>query len=664
MKITALARPTNLWQWLLWHSCIGFAITVLPAQVMFGEAAPQIPATKIPFLISFVTIYLAATAAIFLFTLRGRTLRLAELVLIGIAAIGSWGLYLLLAKVELARPLLLGMSALAGASIVLSLVLKPKVQISLALIVALATGVMQVLGERPHELLVKTLDMGPKPIRSRTTISTAYYSIQATFFDNYFNICHSDHTQCDTPRTGGALASFSDGFLYATGEGFLHFIHDHPTQALSTRQLATKIPLNSEAFLMGGANERDLSVFRVMDILVREQGGSFDLFAAHHFWDSKRSCFVMRVSEVSGETAALLDGKVPGAWRTVWDAEPCLPLKMATGGTKQFGGDGAGGRMLMLNDSTMLVTVGDQQWDGWNWDHAVSQDPESAYGKVMKIDLSTGNATVYSQGMRNPEGFFQDEHGALWSTEHGPQGGDELNLIVEGGNYGWPRATYGTEYGRHDWPLLESGADVDPTLQRPTYAWVPSIGVSNLLTVQGPRFARWRGDLLICSFNESLHRAHVKDGRVTVMEPIMVRPRNGRLRDIVETSDGRIVLLLDLGALAFLEPLDANSNSPDAETARGALLFGACQQCHKVGDGSLHAAGPDLHRIVNRPVATAPGFKYSPAMSALTGNWDEQRLDTFLHDPQTYIPGSAMQLPGMKSAADRRALIAHLKTLQ
>ena len=192
--------------------------------------------------------------------------------------------------------MLLGMSGLAAASIVLSLLLNPRLQTALAVAVAVLTGSLQMMGERPHELMVKALDLGLKPTRSQAIIKSAYYSIQATFFDNYFNYCDADGTRCDTPRTGGALATFAGGFLFATGEGLLHYIQDHPAQRLETRQLATRVPLNSAAFLAGGAVERDLTVFRVMDILVRERDTEFELFAAHHFWDTERDCFVMRVS--------------------------------------------------------------------------------------------------------------------------------------------------------------------------------------------------------------------------------------------------------------------------------------------------------------------------------------------------------------------------------
>jgi len=76
-----------------------------------------------------------------------------------------------------------------------------------------------------------------------------------------------------------------------------------------------------------------------------------------------------------------------------------------------------------------------------------------SYGKTILIHLDDGTSEIYSLGHRNPQGLYVTPEGAIWSTEHGPQGGDELNLIVRGANYGWPLVTYGTDYGSAAWPL-------------------------------------------------------------------------------------------------------------------------------------------------------------------------------------------------------------------
>lgn len=663
MRLPTFERPTTLWQWCLWHLGIGVALTLVPAQLLLGTGIAALPPARLPFLIAFAAVYAMAATALLIMTSRGRALGLGGFVLVTAACFGAWALYLLLSKVEYARPLLLLLCVGGAAALFLSLCLPSRLQTAVGTVALIASLGLQALDTQPRALLEKALGLGPKPGRTEATINTAYYSLQATFYDRYFEICSPDGSRCDTPRTGGAIERFADGLLYATGEGQLHFVGTETGRTLKTKRLATDVPINDAEFQAGGANERDLSVFRVMDILPRERDGKFDLLASHHWWDAQRSCFVMRVSRLQGTTADLLAGKPQAAWQTVWNAEPCLPLQMNNGQQKQFGGDGAGGRMILRGEDDLLITIGDQQWDGWNYDLAVSQDPESAYGKLIAIDLATGHSRIFASGLRNPEGFHQDAEGKLWTTEHGPQGGDELNLIVEGGNYGWPLMTYGNEYGTQDWPLRRPGADDDPALKRPVYAWLPSIGLSQLTTVQSPRFPRWQGDYLILSLNASLQRAHVRDDRIVVLEPIMIRSRNGRLRDIVELPDGRYVLLIDGGTFAFIEPLDGKADDPRTLAARGAVLFSACRQCHQVGDGRQHAVGPDLHAVAGRAVAQAEGYAYSAALKSIGGTWTDERLDAFLRDPQEFAPGSAMQIRGMTEAADRAALIEHLKRL-
>ncbi len=661
MNPLCLARAAPALPWIVWHLCASTSLIALTVQLLEGKLLSEVPAERLPFFAGFAAAYLSAAITVVFLTREGRKVQLLAVASTVVAGLGAWAMLLLVLKVDTPRLALILFAVFTIASVFTSLACRQKILLGAAAVFgAIAIG-CQLMGDLPRQSIVRFLDMGPKPFRSEAVLDTAEHLVSAIFFDRYFDVCDDKGMRCDTPRTGGALEALAGGFLYATGEGTLHFIDDHPGSTLVAKRLPVEVPINSADFVAGGANQRDLSVFRVMDILVKESAERFELYATHHHWDVAAKCFTMRVSRLTGKTADLVAGTDLGPWRTVWDAKPCLPLKMSKGGLKQFGGDGAGGRMLFDGSAALLVTIGDQQWDGWNWDHAVSQDLATDYGKLIRIDLTTGSSSVVASGLRNPEGLMRDRSGRLWSTEHGPQGGDELNIVVEGGNYGWPKMTYGREYGTGHWPLLEPGADDDPAFVRPVFSWVPSIGVSNLLQVKGKRFDRWRDDLLILSFNRSLHRAHIREGRVVVLEPIMVRARNGRLRDVVETDDGRLVLLLDLGAIAFLEPVDRTAKTPRALAARGGMLFSGCQQCHRHTDGTDHSIGPDLYGVIDRPIGSAKGFRYSSALSAKGGKWSREALDAFLRDPQAFAPGTAMQNAGLASPDDRSAVIAYLE---
>ena len=114
--------------------------------------------------------------------------------------------------------------------------------------------------------------------------------------------------------------------------------------------------------------------------------------------------------------------------------------------------DGAARRASLADGGKLLLTLGDQGFSGIDSTQAFSQDPNAEYGKTILIDLTTREHHVFSVGHRNPQGVYKAADGRVWLTEHGPQGGDELNLLRENGNFGWPEVTYGTDYGITAWP--------------------------------------------------------------------------------------------------------------------------------------------------------------------------------------------------------------------
>src|SRR5262249_54989768 len=138
----------------------------------------------------------------------------------------------------------------------------------------------------------------------------------------------------------------------------------------------------------------------------------------------------------------------PKAWEDVFIAKPCIDMK----DRPYFDGNQAGARLL-YKDNMLFLSIGDFGFDGSYTKIKAPMDPNSNFGKIFEIDPRTKTATVYATGVRNPEGFAFSSDGLLWETEHGPQGGDEVNIIRKGENYGWPEVTYGMEYGfpRRNW---------------------------------------------------------------------------------------------------------------------------------------------------------------------------------------------------------------------
>ena len=358
----------------------------------------------------------------------------------------------------------------------------------------------------------------------------------------------------DLPPTGASADSYKEtaygdisplgtGMVAATGAGTLYFVdenlHPHPVQG--------RIPFSRDAFDRDTADRHvNQTWFSVKDILVEERGAGFArLFASYHHWNTEQQCFTLRLAMTP--LTERNGGYAVGAWETIYEAQPCLPLK-ERGHT--FSGNQAAGRVVSYEEGTVLLSVGDSGFDGIGGEMVI-REPGSSHGKMIAIDPTTKAATTVSVGHRNPQGLHVDAEGTVWSTEHGPQGGDELNIIVKGEDYGWPYVTYGTKYGAFEWPLAKAGSD-HSGYKRPVFAWVPSIGISELTSVRKPLFQQWRGDLLITSLKtHSLYRTRVREGRVVYVEPIEFPDR---IRGITELRDGSIAIKCAGGYIARLRP--------------------------------------------------------------------------------------------------------------
>jgi glucose/arabinose dehydrogenase len=202
-----------------------------------------------------------------------------------------------------------------------------------------------------------------------------------------------------------------------------------------------------------------------------------------------------------------------------------------------------GGRMAFLADRTLLLTIG----DGFDYREA-AQDVSSGLGKVLRMNddgtPAWGNPFpdspyVYSYGHRNPQGLVVSRSGVIWLHEHGPRGGDELNRIEAGSNYGWPAVTHGKDY---------SGAVISPYtewegMEKPLHHWVPSIAPSGLAIYEADLFPAWKGDLLIGALvDREVRRLDMSGGEV-VGEESLFGELSARVRDVRTGPDGALYIL-------------------------------------------------------------------------------------------------------------------------
>ncbi len=228
---------------------------------------------------------------------------------------------------------------------------------------------------------------------------------------------------------------------------------------------------------------------------------------------------------------------------------------------KSNAGQHFGSRIVFDRDGLMYVTLGDRG------DMKRAQDLGDHAGKIMRLTDAgkpapgnpfAGNekarAEIYSLGNRNVQGAaLHPTTGVLWATEHGPQGGDELNVIKAGTNYGWPVITYGVNYGIGT--RIGEGSAKDG-LAQPQKQWTPSPALSGLAFYSGDKFPKWRGDLLLGALRaQSLIRVRL-DGEKVVEDEVMLSGQLPRVRDVRVGPDGYVYLLSDQanGAVLRLEP--------------------------------------------------------------------------------------------------------------
>jgi aldose sugar dehydrogenase len=209
-----------------------------------------------------------------------------------------------------------------------------------------------------------------------------------------------------------------------------------------------------------------------------------------------------------------------------------------------------GGRIVFLADQTLLLTIG----EGFDF-REQAQQLGSDLGKIVRLDregrppadnplhdTAGARPEIYSYGHRNPQGLLVDPRdGTVWEHEHGPKGGDEINRIRPGLNYGWPLTTFGVDYSGE----LVSNKQVAQGIEPPVLVWVPSIAPSGFALYLGKAFPEWTGDFFVGALAErSLRRVRMRNGEV-VLQETMLRDLKARIRDVRTGPDGFLYLLTD-----------------------------------------------------------------------------------------------------------------------
>lgn len=356
-------------------------------------------------------------------------------------------------------------------------------------------------------------------------------------------------------------------------------------------------------------------------------------------------------------------------------------------------------RMIFLHDKTLLLAVAEDH-------HELAQQMSSHRGKILRINrdgsIPTDNPfpstpgvlpEIWSFGHRVPLGMHQDpQTGLVLEVEAGPRGGDELNLIKPGRNYGWADASWGFAYSDNG---LESPRQSGPGIEDPILIWMPSVTPSSITRYQGQVYPSWDGDYFVGHLTDkSMERLRIIGDRVLLQERMLVDLEE-RIRDVKVGPDNHIYILTDHqnGRVLRLQLGSPRSNQlsrvaykssrsfdwgvldfptggdemvanmePDELTKGRQHFVELCSACHRVGSAVQGGEiGPDLADIYGSLMGRKNNFDYSPEMADSVLVWGFATLNIFLTDPNGLVPGTKMMSPPVTDENVRRYIVGFLK---
>lgn len=290
------------------------------------------------------------------------------------------------------------------------------------------------------------------------------------------------------------------------------------------------------------------------------QGGLHDVAADSRFQDNRTIYLCYAEEGPGGNSTALASARLAADGRRLEQVKVLFSQRPKVRSSAHFGC-----RIVEGRDGTLFLTMGDR--------YSRKEDAQSLdnhLGKIVRIKkdgsvppdnpfAGAGKPAgalpeIWSYGHRNIQGAALSPDGKLWIVEHGPQGGDELNRIEPGKNYGWPVITYGENYGGGK---IGAGITSKPGMEQPLHYWTPSIAPSGLAFLHGARYGKaWQGSLLTGSLKFSyLARLELRDTKV-VHEDKLLQDLKQRIRDVREGPDGLLYVLTDesRGQLIRLQP--------------------------------------------------------------------------------------------------------------
>ena len=340
----------------------------------------------------------------------------------------------------------------------------------------------------------------------------------------------------DRPFTVTEVARFSTPWAMA----FL------PGSGVPVTNMALLTEKEGRLWLVDVTNGNRTAVSGVPSVLVAGQGGLGDVMPHPDFAGNRRVYLSFVEDGPNGTSGATLgygtldlaNASAPALkdFKVIWRQQP-----------KVRGDNHFSHRIAFAGDGTIFLSSGER----FQFDPA--QDPNSDLGKIIHLTAEGQpiGGRFYTLGHRNVLGLAFAPDGRLWATEMGPKGGDEVNLIIAGKNYGWPRVSNGSHYDGRDIPDHRPGDGYEA----PKIWWNPSISPAGMIIYTGDRFPAWKGDMILGALSgEALIRVDIDDDQAAKADQW---PMGTRIREVEQGPDGSVYLLEDGGRLLRLDPATA-----------------------------------------------------------------------------------------------------------
>jgi len=295
------------------------------------------------------------------------------------------------------------------------------------------------------------------------------------------------------------------------------------------------------------------------DVWATGQGGLLEVLPHPRFSENRWLYLTYSKACEKGATTALLRGRFDG--KALTETKDLFVADNCNTGNPHFGS-----KLAFGPDGLLYMTIGERG------DRDRAQSTAIHGGKILRLTAEGAAAPgnpflakegykpeIFTYGHRNAQGLaIHPDTGAVWANEHGPQGGDELNILQAGKNYGWPVASYGREYGPSG--VLISQHPTKEGIEEPVLTWLPSIGISGMIFYTGDKFPQWKGHLFVGGLvGLSLHRlAFNEKGGLLGREALLTDVRQ-RIRDVRQGPDGNIYVAVDTnpGGVLRIEPANA-----------------------------------------------------------------------------------------------------------